>query len=451
MSIRSKVGTILVCVFILYGIVDFAIQRFIILPSFISLEREEAIKDSKRSIQAIQREIHHLDSLCHDWSAWDDTYEFAESPSNDYIEANLVISSFEDNSLNLIYISDKGGKVIWSEIYDLEAQETINLTDFPKDRFMKTHPLVSYKTENKPLSNVTISGVYMTQKGPMLISSRPILNSNNEGPIQGSVIMGRFLNDDIVKMLVDQTQVDFDVFSVQASTLPEAIRDIPNQLTDKSSYLIKTNGDDQLQIYTSFSVINGDTAILIRSKILRKIAVQGTTTVNFAIYSIIIAGIGILIMMLWLLQWSVLKPITKLTNHATSIGKTGDVSVRLSSRRRDEIGILAGEFDNMLEQIEKKSLELEEVNAELQEDISKRKQVENERKKLIAELQTALSEVKTLRGILPLCSFCKKIRDDKGYWEQVDIYIHKHSQADISHSLCPDCAKEHYPDLDIHE
>jgi PleD family two-component response regulator len=66
-----------------------------------------------------------------------------------------------------------------------------------------------------------------------------------------------------------------------------------------------------------------------------------------------------------------------------------------------------------------------------------------------AQLQKALDEIKSLRGILPLCSFCKKIRDDKGYWEQVDVYIYKYSEADISHSICPDCMKEHYPDLDI--
>jgi PAS domain S-box-containing protein len=84
-------------------------------------------------------------------------------------------------------------------------------------------------------------------------------------------------------------------------------------------------------------------------------------------------------------------------------------------------------------------------------DITKRKQAEEEREKLINELQETIEEIKTLRGILPLCSFCKKIRDDKGYWEQVDVYIHKHSQADISHSICPDCAKEHYPDLDIYD
>jgi PAS domain S-box-containing protein len=81
-------------------------------------------------------------------------------------------------------------------------------------------------------------------------------------------------------------------------------------------------------------------------------------------------------------------------------------------------------------------------------DITERKRSEKEQKKLIKELEEALTEIKTLRGILPLCSFCKKIRDDEGFWEQVDVYIRKHSQADISHSICPECMKKHYPDID---
>ena len=83
-------------------------------------------------------------------------------------------------------------------------------------------------------------------------------------------------------------------------------------------------------------------------------------------------------------------------------------------------------------------------------DITDRKHAAEEGEKLIHELQKALREIKTLRGILPLCSFCKKIRDDKGYWEKVDVYIHKYSQADISHSICPECAKKHYPDLGLY-
>ena len=79
------------------------------------------------------------------------------------------------------------------------------------------------------------------------------------------------------------------------------------------------------------------------------------------------------------------------------------------------------------------------------------KKARDARESLIKDLENALSEVKQLSGLLPICSYCKKIRDDKGYWEKVDVYIHKHSEADISHSICPECAKEHYPDLDIYD
>jgi PAS domain S-box-containing protein len=64
----------------------------------------------------------------------------------------------------------------------------------------------------------------------------------------------------------------------------------------------------------------------------------------------------------------------------------------------------------------------------------------------ITERKQAEEEIKKLRGILPLCSYCKKVRDDDGYWEQVDVYIHKYSEADVSHSICPECMKKHYPE-----
>ena len=79
--------------------------------------------------------------------------------------------------------------------------------------------------------------------------------------------------------------------------------------------------------------------------------------------------------------------------------------------------------------------------------ISKRKQVEKEREKLIAELQDAATKIKTLSGLLPICSSCKKIRDDKGYWKQIESYIRDHSEAEFTHSMCPICAKKFYPEF----
>ena len=79
--------------------------------------------------------------------------------------------------------------------------------------------------------------------------------------------------------------------------------------------------------------------------------------------------------------------------------------------------------------------------------ISKRKQVEKEREKLIAELQDAATKIKILSGLLPICSSCKKIRDDKGYWKQIESYIRDHSEAEFTHSMCPICAEKLYPEL----
>jgi len=82
-------------------------------------------------------------------------------------------------------------------------------------------------------------------------------------------------------------------------------------------------------------------------------------------------------------------------------------------------------------------------------DISDRKKIEQEKEQLIVELMEALKEIKTLKGILPICSSCKKIRDDKGYWQQIEAYIGKHSGAEFTHGICPDCIRKLYPDFDL--
>lgn len=83
-------------------------------------------------------------------------------------------------------------------------------------------------------------------------------------------------------------------------------------------------------------------------------------------------------------------------------------------------------------------------------DITDKKAAENNQNKLINELKKAANEIKSLKGIIPICSHCKKIRDDTGYWNILEAYIQEHSDAELSHSICPDCAEKYYPDLDIY-
>jgi PAS domain S-box-containing protein len=82
-------------------------------------------------------------------------------------------------------------------------------------------------------------------------------------------------------------------------------------------------------------------------------------------------------------------------------------------------------------------------------DITEKKEIELEKQRLTQELQTALNDVKVLSGLLPICSSCKNVRDDNGYWDKIETYISRHSDADFSHGICPDCAKKLYPDIDF--
>jgi len=83
------------------------------------------------------------------------------------------------------------------------------------------------------------------------------------------------------------------------------------------------------------------------------------------------------------------------------------------------------------------------------EDITERKHIEMEKEKLIAELKIALDEVKTLRGIIPICAYCKKIRDDKGAWDIIEAYICERTDAEFSHGICPDCHKKVMKELEL--
>lgn len=87
-------------------------------------------------------------------------------------------------------------------------------------------------------------------------------------------------------------------------------------------------------------------------------------------------------------------------------------------------------------------LDLDKANKKLNREIEVRTQIQHENEQLIDELTQALEEIKTLKGIIPICSYCKKIRDEKGAWDRMEAYICAHSEAQFSHGVCPDCYKK---------
>ncbi|MFC1835047.1 response regulator [Thermodesulfobacteriota bacterium] len=126
----------------------------------------------------------------------------------------------------------------------------------------------------------------------------------------------------------------------------------------------------------------------------------------------------------------------------------------LTAERVQIIDLLLSSFEAAVAhklELEKVNIELRQVNERLLEEIAERQKAEEDKEHLILELREALAQVKKLSGFLPICSSCKKIRNDEGYWQQIEAYIAEHSEADFSHSICPDCAERLYPELKLYD
>lgn len=109
--------------------------------------------------------------------------------------------------------------------------------------------------------------------------------------------------------------------------------------------------------------------------------------------------------------------------------------------------IFGGFMSSLRKRLQQQNKNIQLAHEKIRIRIEERDRAEKEKDQLIIELKTALAKVKTLSGLLPICASCKKIRDDRGYWKQIETYIRDHSEADFSHSICPECSQKIYPDL----
>ena len=377
-SLNSKVLLIILFVFFLYGTTEFIIERYIIYPEFLSLERAESLEDLERAVLALEREILYINTLCLDWAAWDDTHKFVKKPDDEYIESNLIDTTFIGNSINLIYICNNEGKVVWGKIYDLEKREQIYLNEIPDDKLEPDHPFFSFRYNGKKLSEVSVSGIFMTDRVPILIASRPIITSKLEKPINGSIIIGRFLTPDKIKKISGRIRVPLKIFpAVSSGSVPDKIQSVRQRLKKNRLEKLVVTTPEELVIYKSYPGISGNNGIIINVSVKREISRKGLKAVKFALLSLVSSTTLILILLFFLIQKNFSRPVSKITEHIETSRRNNDFSKRLAMTRHDEIGTLANEFDIMLEYIENQTRILERINTELKEDIEIRKLAEN--------------------------------------------------------------------------
>jgi PAS domain S-box-containing protein len=348
MSVKKKVMLILVGVLVFYSTVQYAVERLIILPSFVALQQTEARKDIRRCINAIRNQTDSLGNQTADWSVWDDTHKFVQDENADYVESNLVESTFTAAKLNLLYICNLQGKVVWGEVYDLRNETYIAISEFPKESFGKDHVLLKHDSVES-----SIEGLYLTERGPMLISSRPILTSDGEGPIHGTLIMGRFLDKEFIQHFSKSLSVDFAVDIIGSVNTKAKHSHILEQISEEQPYVLEQDDSKFIRIYGIEPDVTGEPAILITVDVPATITAKGRAVTRFASFSILLAGAIIILVVYRIMQKTVLARLAGISESINEVIGKQDFSVRTAVTGSDELGRLGDNLNSMLKYIGK--------------------------------------------------------------------------------------------------
>jgi sensor domain CHASE-containing protein len=344
MSLRSKLVLVLAGVIAFYGVVHFVVQRTVVFPSFAELEQREALDDLHRVLEAVRNEVKHLDTTCHDWTAWDDTYEFVETRNPKYIEANLQNESLESARVDMMYFVRRDGVVARRAMRTRpDGTRPPELQEFPEGRALQDDPFRCVDEIDG-----SVSGIASTSAGPMILCSRPIVKSTRQGPIRGYAVFGRFLDAPTVQNLSALTNVRFRLYPLsKPEALSEEAREGLAQIRRNHGEAILQGAQRFLPVFSWLRDIHGQPVVLVQADIPRDLMDEGLRAIGFALWSAVGAGVLVLCVLGLLLQRVVVDPLAELTRHTVEIGRKGELERPLALDRADEIGVLSREIDAM--------------------------------------------------------------------------------------------------------
>jgi sensor domain CHASE-containing protein len=337
-SLNKRVMLVLGAVLAILLAANGAIFGLVIWPAFVDVEQTAGQKNVNRVADALAGEQQNLERVAHDWSAWDPTYEYVVKPNDEYDRQSFTFDVMRDLNLNLLAIYDTNGKLVRTETYDFDTGKELTVGTFgpaiPAD-----DPLMLHAEDQQ------VSGILLTEHGPMLLAGFPILQSTREGPVRGTLLMGRFVNKAMVDGLVNQTHVQFDVFQTDQAALPGDLKDISSRLLAGKDDIFKIADSKTLDAFHLLPTMRDGAPLMIQVETPRSITGIARTTLSIAGISTLVAGFLLMGMMWHMLSRHIVEPLKKLTAHVLEVGQTGDLTKRLTLDRDDEIGVLAREFD----------------------------------------------------------------------------------------------------------
>ena len=350
MSIRLQMALLLIALSTVFLGTTWMMHAMVMAPAFTKLEQDAAIRNLDRCQEAVDGVAESVSTLAFDYGAWDDTCQFLADRNQAYRDSNLSTSFHETTGNDLVAILTTSLEVVAFSCVDPDSHERVGLPELVQDLRKPDSVFTDFSgTEDAN------EGLVQTSHGLMIIASRPIVSSRREGPIRGTMIMGRFLNDDRIAEMCDRTHCEMRIVALDKAAYSGSQ---DSSVTVQSS--IVEMDEDTLQSSRALDDVHGSPVALLTLVSTRPIAHQGKFTKNAAMFCSLI---GVLLMLLGTgiaLRLRVVEPLQTMASHAARVGIEDDLAARLNSDRTDEIGILARSFDLMVAHLAEARRETEE-------------------------------------------------------------------------------------------
>jgi len=360
LSLRHKTA-LLVLIFTIANVsVGFGIHRALVAPEFAALEQSEAAKNMARVEQAIQREISHLEEFAEDWASWDETYAFVASGDPGYVKRNLGLDTLASIGIDGVLVLDLDARMVASAVFDPVDQTPLVVPELSEDAFDPSHVLLSNEDEWRP-----VSGIMATSRGPVLVASRYVFDTEGVKPTRGHLVTLRFLHRDLIAALSQRTGISFDIWPVDSPDAPASTRTALLRRGADRLVSVLAETEDRLNVSTLLADLQGVPAVIVQADLPRDIAKRGEAVSELTLIVLLLQGAALALLMMIALSRSILKPIAALSRHLQAIQKTKDLSIRVGTQRGDEIGELSRDFDRMLSQLEEQILERKRGQAAL--------------------------------------------------------------------------------------
>jgi signal transduction histidine kinase len=344
MRMKTKVLLIITVVAIVCVLTLYTVGQVILMGGYEQIENVEVRDHVETALSVLSNEFTDLSSTTADYAAWDDTYNFVQDANHAYIDTNLVDSTFENLRVDVIVYTNTQGDVIFAKAYD---RQNSTETRVPSSLL----ELVAAKAQLWNYSEVDggLDGIISLSEGPMLITSRPILTSQNEGPVHGALIMGRWLDSSEIDFITRTTHIGFSVGYYRNPSDAE-FQAASAQLSEEKPFLVRPLSEQEVAGYALVEDIFGQPYLIFEVPIPRDVYQQGQTSTAYFTLACVAMETVLTIVLFTVLQKSMLSQVDRLTKDVRDLGKNKDIQEHLSWKRTDELSILAEAIDSMMDQ-----------------------------------------------------------------------------------------------------